>query len=440
MAPSWGCSPVFGPLRQAWRFTACGPSDGTLSCDLPTSNAQEFTIHRDPGGTLWMHWQGTLFRVDGESSTPREIFTLPTTDRVTGMVSDQQGRLWILTEGSLWQGWWTPAQDHRPFLEVTHGIRSLGVDDQGTVWALRGHTLGQLDGGDFHAVEPVEETAYGSVGVALVQDPRQGLWLGSAVNGKLYRFMDGQMELVAQADGFLGGLDHDELAFAPDGTAWAAWGGHLLRDGVPVAHVDPPFRMTSVVSGRQGTLWAASNAAGGLHAFHPERVETLTEGLPYPAVLRVYEDLDGTLWTGDRHLVALRPGATRFEVEAACDRYFLGAILRRRGGDLWVGLGWGVTPVGSSTVELPDQFANVLLEDSNETLWAGTYNGLFRRIDAGDGLWERVAVMADGATPLDIRGIRETDDGALWLVTPGNGVVRFLDGEATAFNRARGHR
>ncbi|HEY0557092.1 MAG TPA: two-component regulator propeller domain-containing protein, partial [Thermoanaerobaculia bacterium] len=72
--------------------------------------------------------------------------------------------------------------------------------------------------------------------------------------------------------------------------------------------------ISSILLGRDGTLWLATSRRGELHAIRPARIATFADGLSSPIVYPVYEDRDGTIWAGGLFglLATLSPGAERF--------------------------------------------------------------------------------------------------------------------------------
>ena len=259
------------------RFSACGPVAGGLSCALSDSDARDFVLHEDPGGAIWIVWEGQVFRVDSESPIPQKICHLPFADLAVEMVSDLQGRLWIVTADRLWLGRWKP-HGKSEFVQVDRGIKDLGVDEQGTVWVSRETEVG-------HLTDEGYTTVQGDFGASIEEDPRGGLWVSTS-DRRLYRVVGGEWVLIAQeSEHFgLGILDRRSLLASPDGSSWMAWRRFLLRDGATVWTIEQDLSyMSSVTLDRQGTVWATGISTGELHAFHPRRLETLVDGMPSTA-------------------------------------------------------------------------------------------------------------------------------------------------------------
>jgi signal transduction histidine kinase/DNA-binding response OmpR family regulator/ligand-binding sensor domain-containing protein len=430
------------------RFTACGPTPEGLSCALPQSTAKDFMLYSDPDGTPWIVWQGRIYRVDSEDPVPREVFRFPTTGpdaaRSLAALTDPQGRLWILTQDGLWRSGAAPRVQAHRFERIGPMVDSLGVDDQGTLWwgttkdegSSHRDAIGQIRVGER---DPKRIVLRRDLGIWIAEDRRGGLFF-STTDGRLYRMFEGEPRLIAEDPQPPGWpkLRYVESVMTADGSVWTAWSRFLLLGATPVLETSEAHFMPSVTLGRRGTVWATGSAAGALYAFHPVRLENLSAGLPNPEVTQIYEDLDGTLWTGGRYLGAMAPGASSFELLASM-QYPLSAILRGRDGALRVAFGWW-SP-SSEVLEiavgvLPGETIATLFESATGELWAGGARGLFHRQESGR--WSLVEPVAGKPIPELVRQIHQTSDGALWLASNGDGLVRLLKGRTTVIDQRRG--
>ena len=86
-------------------------------------------------------------------------------------------------------------------------------------------------------------------------------------------------------------------------------------------------------------------------------------------------------------------------------------------------------------IKLTDQYARVVFEDRDGTLWIGTsFNGLvaYRR-----GLLTKYTTK-DGLPSDIVRAIQQDRDGSLWIGTRGGGLARFRDGTFTTYTEKDG--
>lgn len=424
------------------RFTGCSlPEAGRGGdCGLPQAGAAHFTLlARGRAGTIWIGGRSGLFRVDGKA-----LLRIPGLDLRTGVrafLQDRSGRLWVGTSDGLWRG--TPGRFARlpiPPDVLGGGVTGLVEDAAGAVWVATQRGAGRFRGGSLRL--EAEGAGY------LDQDAAGGVWI--AAGNRLLRFRNGRFEEILSAEGIMPALLPGRSARVdPEGAVWMAWANAVLRNGRPVLRLPPtPGGFTSVTVDREGTIWVPESTPGRLHALRAARVATVAEGLTHPSVYPVYEDRDGSIWTGGFGSVAVLPPAT--------DRFrplpFPGdpqqtalSFLRDRSGTFWVGTTGGLhtldasgrsAPVGPEALRMTS--VRALHEDARGVLWAGTEIGLFRREHPErGGRWNWLSA-ADGLPHPWIRVIRETPDGALWLGTNGGGVLRYAAGRFTAITRARG--
>jgi signal transduction histidine kinase/ligand-binding sensor domain-containing protein/DNA-binding response OmpR family regulator len=415
--------------------------DRAGSCSLHHAGEPRHThIHEDTAGTVWIGGSSGLFRVaaDGLHRVPG----LNVRKGIRAVLHDRTGQLWAGGAEGLWAG--RPGAFRRlrtPPEVLGEGVSGVTEDAAGDVWVATTRGAGRVRDGALRL--EVTGNAF------LDRDSGGKVWI--SVENQLLRATGGRLETIATGGGGLHGMVFGrKVRIAPDGAAWAAWTNLLLRNGTPALRLaSPMFTVTSTTIDREGTIWASSSAPGELHALHPARVTTLAEGLPNPSVYPVYEDRDGTLWTGAfRTLARLPPGATRFQTLPLPGNDPLDspeAFLRDRSGTFWVGLSQGLFfqdggrfagPVGPEA--LRTAFIRAIFEDSRGVLWVGTEGGLFRREPPSRGGQWTFLDIDDGLSNLWVRVIREAPAGTLWFGTNGGGVLRLADGRFTPITETQG--
>jgi ligand-binding sensor domain-containing protein/signal transduction histidine kinase len=342
--------------------------------------------------------------------------------RVTAMLEDRAGTLWIATHGP---GLLKFDREHGRFIRYRNDpsdpdsipqndVDALFADHEGSIWA----GLGSMGPVRF-ATKPLPFTSfvYDSGGrntrspfVGAIYQDRQGvLWVGTprALNridrraGNFTAYRNGGPE-----------TDADVIAIREDnsGFLWVGTYGHgLLRFDRRTGHVktythnpsNPSSLSDDFVSrllfDHNGTLWAATQE--GLSRFDPGTESftsyKLTSVQPLPC-LELMEDREGMLWVGTSSAGLLRfDPATRNVTIYQHDMNRPGTLSDNRVnsihfdrmGELWVGTQNGLNKFDPKTMTfsvyterngLPGNAVGCILEDDHGYLWMSTNNGLAR--------------------------------------------------------------
>ena len=205
-----------------------------------------------------------------ELPRPRQLSVadgLPS-NRVSGMVEDSNGYLWISTldglaryDGTGFRIWRT--EDGLPDV----GLWSIAIDSRGMIWLATVHAgLVQYD--------PATDTFSIPQGVAMgdledmqvwsvAVDDADNVWLGTAGGGLYRRDAEGRMTRFQPVEGDERSLPSEAVtvvAIAPDGAVWvgsrngvARWTGTDF-ERLPQAAL-PDERVNGLTFGRDGTLW-----------------------------------------------------------------------------------------------------------------------------------------------------------------------------------------
>ncbi|PYE34508.1 diguanylate cyclase (GGDEF)-like protein [Idiomarina fontislapidosi] len=163
----------------------------------------------------------------------------------------------------------------------------------------------------------------------------------------------------------------------------------------------PPF-INEVEIDKNCTIWVSSSEKGLINYENNERVSRFTteQGLPSNNVYQSRVDASGNLWAATAGgLSVKRAGAMRFEL----------------------------------IDDLPANRVRKLLIDSDGRLLVGTGSGLYRQQD-DKFTFEKLLPNLN----FTISAINRTRDGALWLGTYRNGVLRFYNGELQQVNTDNG--
>ena len=231
----------------------------------------------------------------------------------------------------------------------------------------------------------------------------------------------------------------------------ARWDGYRFRVYKPdlkQAGSLPDNNIHIVFADKAGTLWIGTGA-GGLARYDADADRFVTyaagpDGLSHVTVTGLEDDGVGGLWIGtDGGLDHLDPRTGKIThlrredaANAALPDNQIGALLRDRSGNLWVGTAKGLVrraagTAGFSPVHLPTlngdaPFIRHIFEDSRGRIWVATmHHGAFV-IDPADGAVQPILETHAQDRSLQTEGINtiaEVRPGEIWLGTYFQGIV-----------------
>ena len=371
--------------------------------------------YRDPHGHIWKcHVGPRLTRfLDFESSGH------PASISFTHLLEDNEGNVWIGTEGSglyqlqeqsidvyskaqglvdqdvypvyqdhlgaIWLGAWQSGlscfRDGR-FTNYTTAQRlpgrlvsALGGDKDGNLWVATHGGLAIFRDGQFH--KPPVLLPERSVAQAILQDRGGTMWIGTT-NG-LVTYRDGPSRTLTTEDGLAG-------------------------NDVKV-----------IIEGADSDLWIGGY--GGLSRLHDGRFTHWSErdGLPSDNIRSIYEDRDGVIWIGsyDGGLGRFKDGKfTRYSEPDGLFNNGVFQILEDERGNLWMSCNRGIYRVSK-------QELNEFAEGKRKTITSVAYgkaDGMLN-VECNGGMW-----------PAGIK----TADSKLWFPTQDG--VAVLDPKAVRIN------
>lgn len=308
-------------------------------------------VEIDRDGTLWLgvaeslglvHYSPGRGLLGQYRHRPGDPTSLPSS-RVTDVLSDHRGRLWVAT----WDG--LARKDGDAFVTYQHDpadpdslsenrVHRLYEDHAGTLWVgtSNGALAALCDGCD--RFRNYRLGAGGAMVEAMFEDSRGDFWVGGRTGG-LYR------------------LDRDSGHFE-NFRSHAGEAGYLSHDSV-----------TAIIEDRRGRLWVGTQG-GGVNrvAIGADGVPDfvgygIREGLAAPAVGGLAEDAKGRIWisttAGISRLDPASGRITNFDAAAGAQimGYFVGAFDRFDDGAIAFGGMQGVTifhPVDVHPLPSPD--------------------------------------------------------------------------------------
>jgi diguanylate cyclase (GGDEF)-like protein len=262
---------------------------------------------------------------------------------------------------------------------VASNVRSLVQDPAGYMWIGTDGGLQRYDGYSF---------------VNYSHDPRDPASLGENFVNALAVGQQGSLWVATQDAGL------DRLAAGASGFT------HLRHDpGRPASLASD--RLFALLMDREGRLWIGTEAGldrldrPGADLRHYATRSTEPNG---ERILSLYQDPAGRVWVGSDHGV--------FYYDATKD------VLTR------LAAGGGSDAAQKALGDAP---VNAFCRTRDGHLWIGTEHGLIQLSSAGEvlGFYSAKPGDADSLQSDHVRGILESRNGSLWIITLHGGVSRF---------------
>jgi ligand-binding sensor domain-containing protein len=420
----WISTPAALVRYRAGQFTSFTTKDGLASDNV-------WSTYEDRAGNLWVATLGGLSRYrDGKFSS----YTIGAIGNVECLLEDRDGALWIGTTDGLvrWaNGTFTTFTKQHGL--AGNAIKALFQDQQGRLWIATTEGLSRWSEGRFTnaGLPPREITSF-------AQDRASKLWVGTTDG--LYEERVGRFIRYPLPDNRITTLYADRVGDVWAGTASGLHSvGQVLNlpysaDGrKTVGQVkNLPYAVGNAVlaiyEDREGNLWSGTDG-GGLHVLRQVKFNTFTtqQGLGGNVIRSVYEDRAGNVWVATQEGGVSKFSAGRWTTRANLPSKDVMSVSEDRAGDLWFGTTNGlvrqrgnVRMTYTTRDGLPDDYIRSLYADRAGRLWIGTRRGLARWQGGKFTSWSTL----DGL-PSDLIGaLCESRDGSLWIGTR-NGLSRF---------------
>jgi len=423
---------------EFWR-TEQGLPHNTVNAILQTSD-----------GYLYVGTAAGLARFDGLKFTLIGAETELGNARVTALLEDRSGVLWVGTQGS---GVFTLQHGVMNRLSVESGlvdnaVTSLAQDASGTVWIGTQRGLNRWRDAKLDTFVSDQLRAGDGV-VSLSVGGSKALWI--TTRSQVFRMRDGRVEPfrvqngLQEGDAELPGAYEDKR-----GNLWTFSETYLLNLSQDKRYnafstLDPTSsRAWTICEQEDGTFWIGAGGRGLVRFYnaHFEKVG-VREGLDQCDVRALFADHERNLWIGTSGNGLARLRVREWRVFTGTDGLVssrLTSLAADAGGNYWIGTeDAGLARFNGSTFQsftmgFPfDAAMNIqsVCVDGRGVLWAGTWGrGLLRidgnrkwRYDTADGLDDDVvlAVAADAKS------------GVIWAGTRSGGVHRIRGGEVVRY-------
>ncbi|MCK5147933.1 PAS domain-containing protein [bacterium] len=466
--------------------------DGVNFTTFDRANTPQFknnkilTISADPTGGLWIITSDNLLVKYSEGVfTKYSITDTLACGTLQCMYINESGTLWIGSSNGLVQ------YSGRSFSMVhpaglKHGVSSICRDASGTIWfASTGSGLFSFQSGIYRQLTERDGLPFNNF-IQICPEKSGGLWLFTTER-HLYRYCNNVSTEIIKL------YDRTYIFSDRAGVLWFGDKGlkRLGTNGIEEFSTTDGLsdnRVRTIFEDKDGSLWAGSYA-GGLECFKNGNIKVLSvkEGLRDKEVWSVYEDLQGVLWAGTNngYIYRIVDGevSERIKLPAEASKRIAGnyiyAIIKDRGGHLWIGAHLGIytlydghvkyhqhlsgipvlaiheqlTKPGTLIIATAEKgvyiykdgvfrkkYTSVFKEEWGVTfisedpynpgiIWYGTNYGLVRE----DSLEITIYDQSDGLAFNEVTNLAYGTGGAIWISTAGGGLNLFKDGVFTAY-------
>ncbi len=411
-------------------------------------------IVEDRQGQLWLGTRGYgLMRYDGERLS---FFTCDdglSADVVRDLALDAKGQLWVATEGGGLVSYDGQRFTHFSSVDglACDVVQQIAIDAQNNLWAATwGGGLSRFDGSSFTTFTHADGLGHNIV-ESVYADRRGRVWSGS-INRGLSVYENGHWRSLGAAEG----LDLNWVRSIYEDGAGALWfsstrEGVVRYDGVRTWRFDKAGGLasdliTSMAEDAAGQLFFGSNEGGVSRYDGASAVPFISSanGTQGHAAYGLAEDADGHVWIGTRG-----GGAQRYDghsvryygTEDGLKRLHVRAMMADRQGGIWFGYDkWGASRFDGERWQswgqkegIPLDDMMCLYEDRRGDIWMGLEKGGVLRYDGAK--FHRFTID-DGLASNGVDAIAEDATGRLLLAT--SPVTVYEDGRFSIFRTSTG--
>ncbi|WP_301003714.1 sensor histidine kinase [Arsukibacterium sp.] len=336
---------------------------------------------------------------------------------VTSLAQDHAGNIWIGTQGGLNRYDGFSITVFRPEEQLSQSlsdnfVTSLQVDKQGMLWVgtLNGLNYFNPSLGTFDSISLVrKDNGSAPLVLALHLDNQQRLWIGTNQGLARWHHATQQVEWIGDRLLNITALSSDSA-----GNLWLGTPRGLIRynsnNGQYISDNNFPYRQASVMTlfhDKADRLWVGLEHEGllmkqaGSDGWIPLEITSYNNSLISKEIRSITMDNNEDIWVGTQHglsRLVLQDGHWRQQVSyhhqrnnpASLGNGKVAALLQDKDGSIWVGT-WngGVSRLNQANnlfvsishdlafMDIARNPATISLASDDNTLWAGTADGLF---------------------------------------------------------------
>lgn len=412
--------------------------------DNQTIVAQQDRTYYNDADTLWVKSRTGLFRYHAGHLVPYRPDVLAT--EVLGIVRDALGRLCVsATHGAVYCFLSDGSYQHYALDDDREGaIYHLFIDRQHQLWAATESGPQVLRDGRFVALwEPEGMVPDEAKAVFYLDQDEHGRLWGHNARG-WWTYYEDELHYLD------GGIRNEGFAIyyqrrGPDRYSWR-FQGEVLYRGTERILTQARGQISAFYLDTEGRLWIGGPS--GLYLLQRNVViQTIgaAQGLPWPNVYPLVEDIDGQVWVGTwnpQQPTFARTDGTRVTAYREGPG-FPTALYIDRQGTLWLGTDglyrWNGTRFvvhlpGIENIFIRD--IRAIYEDAKQRFWVAEADTLWLgRIDSSPNTW-RAFSTSDHLPYGSIRSMLETRHGEMFFATNGGGVIRLVEPRLTQADSA----
>jgi ligand-binding sensor domain-containing protein len=405
-----------------------GLAPSTWIVDLAEDSEDNLWIASNTPGKDW-----GVSRYDGQHFT---LFDMPAGEQwqVRALLGDRAGNMWLATAGagiSRWDGQELVTWDEGDGLQ-SNTINDIWESDAGQLWLATDAGVSRFDGASFTSIG---EGVLGRT-QAIVGDPSGTMWFGTSDG--LWRAADGRLERLPLPEG--AGTRIGTLSVDSRGRLWiGTLAGLVCFDGEFVFYDTEDGlaypAVNAIIEDVEGHLWIATGwygMGGGVSRFDGDRFISFgrTEGTPGDDFRSVVVDDDGDVWmtvvepTMSQLQNLVRYDGTAFTIWDAADGLSVDAHLGLdQAGNIWLGRSrYDGTTFGSIVAHAESWRSEAVAQDAAGDLWFAMWDlGVMQYDDSGIRPFTKIKGLGQSMP----RDVLWTEADQLWIATWFEGLFRW---------------
>lgn len=449
------------------------PEDGKITRIVERNYLPVLAITEDADGYIWFSSNG-ITRVDPKDLTLKHYYAQPKDPQslasggIRSILQDGDKHIWVgAVDGGLFR---FQPEETRNF--VRHGVSdatgfqsiyALHADGNGAIWVggNGGIALAKKDGSmEIIGHNPTDKYSLSTNAIrAIYRDAKNMIWVGTE-GGGVNRVLAKKKFEVFRADGKPGSVSYNVIRCIYEDRSGSIWvgtqgGGLNVLDTGTNAFVKvniPANELSSVYEDSDGSFWIGSWGQGLFH--YNESTGSLknyrrdagaASSLPDDRIQVVHRDHKGQLWVGTENgLAQFYEDEQRwvpftkpyFPQELLASNIQGQAFVEAPDGSIWLGTWFGLNRISAdrqtvinyttdttSSYLSSEHVISLHLNARKNLLWIGTFGGGLNMLDIATNSIIHFT-EEDGLPNNTIYGIKEDNDGFLWLST-NNGLSRF---------------